>query len=58
MPYNKHDSETVSGIRKRNKYFKIYKKSGLETDKDYFQLAKMAIQSYIKGKEILFSTKK
>ena len=41
------DSETISAIRRRNKVFKKYKKSGLETDKDHFQSAKMALQKTI-----------
>ena len=30
------DSETISAIRRRDKLFKKYKKSGLETDNDHF----------------------
>ena len=38
------DSETISVIRRRDKLFKKYQKSGLEKDKDHFQSTKMAPQ--------------
>ena len=44
------DSETISEIRRRDKLFK-YKKSGLDTDKDHFQSAKMAPQKAISRKK-------
>ena len=37
------DSETISAICRRDKLLKEYKKSGLETDEDHFQSAKMAL---------------
>ena len=40
---NSKDSETTSVIRKMNKLFKKYKKSGFETGKDYFRSVKMAL---------------
>ena len=44
------DSETISAIRRRDKPFKKYKKSGSETDKDQFRLAKIALQKPISNK--------
>ena len=41
------DSETISAIRGREKLFKKYKKSGLDTRKDHFRSAKMALQKAI-----------
>ena len=38
------DSETISVIRRRDKLFKKYQKSGLEKDEDHFQSTKMAPQ--------------
>ena len=52
------DSETISVIHRRNKLFKKYKKSGLETDKDHFQLAKMALQKAISKKKKSFFSRK
>lgn len=48
----------MSVIRKENKLFKNYKKSGMEKDKDYFRSTKLALQkaaseknkSYLQGK--------
>ena len=52
------DSETISAIRRTDKLFKKYKRSGLETDPDYFQSAKMALQKAIsKKKESFFQEK-
>ena len=45
------DSETISAIRRRGKLLKKYKESGLETDKDHFWLAKMALQKAISKKK-------
>ena len=52
------DSETVSAMRRRYKLFKKYKKIGLETDKDHFRSAKMALQKAIpKKKNLSFKRK-
>ena len=48
------DSETVSAMRRRYKLFKKYKKIGLETDKDHFRSAKMALQKAISKKKKSF----
>ena len=45
------DSETISAIRRRGKLLKKYKESGLETVKDHFWLAKMALQKAISKKK-------
>ena len=50
------DSETITAIRRMDKLFKKYKKSGLETDKDYFRSAKVA-KLYL-GKRKFFFKKK
>ena len=52
------DSETILAIRRRDKLFKKYKKSGLETEKDHFRSAKMALQKTISKKRNLFFQKK
>ena len=52
------DSETISAIRRRDKRFKKCKKSGLETDKDHFQSAKMALQKAISKKKKYFFSRK
>ena len=52
------DSETISAIRRRDKLFKKYKKSGLETDKDHFRSAKMALQKAISKKKKSFFQEK
>ena len=52
------DSEAVSAIRKGDKLFKKYKKSGLETDKDNFRSAKMALQKAISQKKKSFFSRK
>ena len=44
------DSETISSIRRMDKLFKKHSKSGLETDKDHFKSAKMALQNAISKK--------
>ena len=49
------DAEIISAIRRRDKLSKIYKKSGLETDKNHFRSTKMALQKFISKKEIFFS---
>ena len=41
------DSEKLSAIWRRDKLFKNYKKSGLQTDFDNLRLAKMALQKPI-----------
>ena len=46
------DSETISAV-----IFKKYKKCGLETDKDHFRPAKMAVQKTISKKKNFFSRK-
>ena len=51
------DSETTSAIRRRNRLFEKYKKSGLETDKDHFRSAKMALQKAISKKKKSFFQK-
>ena len=45
------DSDTISTIRRRDKRSKKYKRSGLETEKDHFRSAKMALQKAISKKE-------
>ena len=52
------DSETISAIHRRDKLFKKYKKSGLETDKNHFLLAKMALQKATSKKKKSFSLRK
>ena len=52
------DSETTSAIRRRNRLFEKYKKSGLETDKDHFRSAKMALQKTISKKKKSFFQEK
>ena len=49
------DSQTISTICKR--LFKKYKKSGVETDKDHFRLAKMALQKAMSGEKKYFQEK-
>ena len=52
------DSETISATLKRGKLFKIWKIYGLETDKDNFGLAKIALQKGIwKKKKFYFQEK-
>ena len=46
------DSETISAIRRRDKVFKKYKKSGLETDKDHFRS-----KNYIRKRNLFFKKK-
>ena len=48
------DSETVSAIRRKDK---LFKKSGLETDKDHFGLARTALQKAISKKNNFFKKK-
>ena len=48
------DSETVSAIQRKDKPFKKYKKSGLETDKDHFRSIKIALQKAISKKKKYF----
>ena len=45
------DSEIFSAIQKRDKLYKKFKKSGLETDKDLFRAAKISVQKAIKQKK-------
>ena len=52
------DSETISAIPRRDKLLKKYKKSGLETDKDNFRSAKMALQKTITKKKKSFFSRK
>ena len=52
------DSETISEIRRCDKLFKKYKKSGLETNKDHFPSIKMALQKAISKKKNSFFQKK
>ena len=52
------DSETISAMRRRHKLFKKYKKSGLETDKDHFRSAKMALLKAISKKKKSFFQEK
>ena len=49
------DFETISAIRMTDKFFKKCKKSGLETDKDNFRSAKVALQKAISKKKKSFS---
>ena len=51
------ESEIISAIRERDKLFKKYLKSGLETDKDHFRLTKMALQKAISKKTSYFQEK-
>ena len=44
------DSETISGMRRRDKLLKKYKKSRLETDKYHSRSAKMTLQKPISEK--------
>ena len=55
---NSKDSKTTSVIRKRDKRFKKYKKSGFETGKDYFRSVKMALRKAISKKKKSFFQKK
>ena len=48
------DPEAISAIRRRDKPFKKYKKSGLKTEKDHFRSAKMALQKAISKKKKSF----
>ena len=52
------DSETISAISRRDKLYKKYKKSGLETDKDHFLSAKIALQKAISKKKKSFFQEK
>ena len=52
------DSEIISTIRSRDKLFKKYKKCGLETNKDHFRSAKMALQKVISKKMKSFLPRK
>ena len=52
------DTETISAICRRDKLFKKYKKSGLETNKDNFRSAKVAPHKAIfKKKKSFFQEK-
>ena len=49
------DNQIVSAIQGRDKFYKKFKHSGLETDKDNFKVAKMHFQKIIlKKKESYF----
>ena len=48
------DSETISAIRRRNKLFKKSKNFGLETYKDHFGSAKMALQKAKSKEKVIF----
>ena len=52
------DPETISAIRRRDKLFKKYKRSGLETDQDLSRSAKMADQKAISQKKKSFFQEK
>ena len=41
------DNQTLSAIQRRHKLYKKFKYSGLETDKDNFNVAKMHLQKMI-----------
>ena len=45
------DNEVVSAIQRRDKLYKKFKHSGLETDKDNFKVAKMHLQKMILKKK-------
>ena len=45
------DSEVVSAIQRRDKLYKKFKHSGLETDKDNFKVAKMHLRKMILKKK-------
>ena len=45
------DNQIVSAIQRRNKLYKKFKQSGLETDKDNFKVAKMHLQKMILKKK-------
>ena len=45
------DNQIVSAIQRRDKLYKTFKHSGLETDKDNFKVAKMHLQKMILKKK-------
>ena len=45
------DNQIVSPIQRRDKLYKTFKHSGLETDKDNFKVAKMHLQKMILKKK-------
>ena len=45
------DNQIVSAIQRRNKLYKKFKNSGLETDEDNFKVAKMHLQKMIVKKK-------
>ena len=45
------DNQIVSAIQRRDKLYKKFKHSGLETDKDNFKVAKMHLQKMILKKK-------
>ena len=45
------DNQIVSAIQRRDKLYKKFKHSGLETDKDNFKVAKMHLQKTILKKK-------
>ena len=45
------DNQIVSAIQRRDKLYKKFKHSGLETDKDNFRVAKMHLQKMILKKK-------
>ena len=45
------DTQIVSGIQRRDKLYKKFKHSGLETDKDNFKVARMHLQKMILKKK-------
>ena len=52
------DNQIVSAIQRRDKLYKKFKHSGLETDKDNFKVAKMHLQKMIlKKKKCYFEEK-
>ena len=52
------NSETISVIRRRDKRFKKYKKSGLKTDKDHIRSAKWLFRKlYLRKRNLIFKKK-
>ena len=47
------DNQIMSAIQRRNKIYKKFQRSGLETDKDNFKVAKMHLQKMILRKRNL-----
>ena len=52
------DNQIVSAIQRRDKLYKMFKHSGLETDQDNFKVTKMYLQKMILKKKTLTLKKK